>query len=53
MSFVSCTLSFCRALPERCEIRHNAPESSSEDELGEAKKRKLEDEQSEEAGLNK
>ena len=46
-------LSFCRALPERCEIHHNAPGSSSGEEMGEAKRRNLEDEQSEEAELNK
>ena len=45
--------SFCRALPERCEIHHNALGSSSEEELGQAKKRKLEGEQSEVAELNK
>ena len=39
--------SFCQSLPERREFHCNMPESSSEEELGEAKKRKLEDEQSE------
>ena len=46
-------LSSCRALPERCEFHHNASESSSKEELGEAKKRRVEKEQSQEAELNK
>ena len=38
--------SFCQSLPERRDFHCNMPESSSEEEPGEAKKRKLEDEQS-------
>ena len=45
--------SFCRALPERCEIRHNMSESLSEEDLGGAENRKLQHEQSEKAELNK
>ena len=45
--------SFRRALPERCEIRHNMSESSSEEDLGGAENRKLQHEQSEKAELNK
>ena len=45
--------SFCRDLPERREIHHNASESSSEGELGDAKKRRVEKEQAQEAELGK
>ena len=45
--------SFCRDLPERCELHHNVTESSSEEELGDAKKRGVEKEQAQEAELGK
>ena len=45
--------SFCRDLPERCELHHNVNESSSEEELGDAKKRGVEKEQAQEAELDK
>ena len=44
--------SFRRALRERCEIHHEVATTSSEEELGEAKKLKLEEAQFEEAELN-
>ena len=43
--------SSCRALPERCEIRHEVATSSSEKELGDAEERKLEEAKSEVAEL--
>ena len=45
--------SFCSALPGRCEFHREVAASSSGEEMGEAKKRKLEESQSEEAELNK
>ena len=44
---------FCQALPGRCEFRHNVAESSSGEELGESKKRKVEKEETPEAEPNK
>ena len=42
-----------RALPEQCEFHHIAEDSSSEEELGEAKKRKIEQDQAQEERSNK
>ena len=44
---------FFRALPEQCEFHHIAEDSSSEEELGEAKKRKIEQDQSQKERSNK
>ena len=44
---------FCRALPERCEFRHNVAESSSEEEMGESKKRNVEGDEAPQAEPNK
>ena len=44
---------FCRALPERCEFHHDVAESSSEEEIGASKKRKVEKEETPEAEPNK
>ena len=44
---------FFRALPEQCEFHHIAEDSSSEEKLGEAKKRKIEQDQAQEERSNK
>ena len=51
--FIRYLFDFCRALPERCGFRRNAAESSSEEELGESKKRSVEKEEAPEAEPNK
>ena len=47
------SFSFCRPLPERCDLHHDAGETSSEEELGEANKRRVEMEEAQEAELHK
>ena len=44
---------FARALPERCKLHHAVEESSSKEEMEDAKKRKIDQNQLQEEGSNK